>query len=474
MKVDPDTPIKEAPSNMEAEQALLGAIMVNNEALNHVGDTLRPEDFYATIHQHIYKAILELHDRGQVASPVTLKSKFPEDLAYLIKLASGATSIINVHAYSQLIRDCSVRRQLVALCEGGSAEAYGNNELPALQQIEAIEHQLFQLANEGQAEQRSVSVGDSFESVLRNAESAYKRSGEVIGLDTGFSEINRVLGGLHSSDLLILAGRPAMGKTALGMNIAFNAAQKMAIEDAGKDKPRCVGVFSLEMSKDQLSMRLLSGHSGIPSHAIQNGSMNRAQFDTLIETKNLLKSLPIRIDDSAALPINAIRSRARRLKRTHNLSLLIVDYLQLVRAGGNNSQRNRVQEISEISQGLKAIAKELDIPVIALSQLSRALESRDDKRPVLSDLRESGSIEQDADIVMFVYRDEYYIQSREPRPEAAHYNSWLAQMESARGMAEVIIAKHRNGPTANVKLRFTGHLSKFSEDTPETYLLAQG
>lgn len=466
--------VREAPNNMEAEQALLGAVLSNNEALNHVGTILQPEDFYAGVHQRIFAAILQFNERGQVANPVTLKHHFAAEKGieaqYLARLLASSTSIVNVHDYARSIRNDSLRRRLIGVCEQTANEAYSNAEVTGLAQIEQTEQKLFNLAATGHQEGGFISVGQSLDNVLLRAEAAYKRSGEVIGLSTGFSDMNRVLGGLHPSDLLILAGRPSMGKTALATNIAINAAEKLAQEDAGTDKPRSVGLFSLEMSADQLSMRLLAGETGIPSHAIQNGSMNLDQWDRLVDAKRRIQSLPLRIDDTAALTISAVRSRARRMKRVHNMALMVVDYLQLLRPSHANSQGNRVQEISEISQGLKAIAKELNIPVIALSQLSRAVEQREDKRPQLSDLRESGSIEQDADIVMFVYRDEYYLQRTEPKRESTQYDGWLQKLEAAKGLAEVIVAKHRNGPTATIQMRFEGYTTKFSDYLPGSFL----
>lgn len=463
---------REAPHNLEAEQAILGAIMSNNEVLNHV-EGLTPDDFYAGIHQRIFAAILHHHERGQVANPITLKRHFTgtdgvED-KYLARLVGNATSVINLRDYARTIRNDAMRRRLIAVCEEAANEAYESSK-PGIEHIEQTEQRLFKLADTGQQDGGFITVGQSLDSVLQRAESAYKRSGEVIGISTGFSDINRVLGGLHPSDLIILAGRPSMGKTALATNIAINAATKLAHEDQNAERKRTVGIFSLEMSADQLSMRLLAGETGIPSHAIQNGSINQEQFSRLIDAKRELQALPLHIDDTAALSIGAVRSRARRLKRTKNLSLLVVDYLQLLRGSSTNAQANRVQEISEISQGLKAIAKELSIPVIALSQLSRAVEQREDKRPQLSDLRESGSIEQDADIVMFVYRDEYYLQRTEPKQESTSYASWAANLEKAKGLAEVIVAKHRNGPTANIEMKFEAHSTKFSDYLPGSFL----
>jgi replicative DNA helicase len=302
---------------------------------------------------------------------------------------------------------------------------------------------------------------------LNRTEKAFQRSGEVVGIDTGFKDMNRLLGGLHPSDLLILAGRPAMGKTALATTMAYNAAEALHREDADAHergvKPRSVGFFSLEMSGEQLAMRLLAAACGISSHKLQRGELTQEEFQTLVERSSNLSRLPLHVDDTPALSIAALRSRARRLKRVHNVSLIVIDYLQLVRPSSSNSQSNRVQEVSEITQGLKAIAKELDIPVIALSQLSRQVESRDDKRPQLADLRESGSIEQDADIVMFVYREEYYMQRLQPREGTPEHNDWMLKMNEIHGLADVIVAKHRNGPVDTVTLQFQSELTRFMD-----------
>ena len=465
-------PAKEAPHNLEAEQAILGAILANNEALNHVGSSLMPEDFYAGIHQRIFKSIQQFHDKGLIANPVTLKHHFAgaegvED-HYLARLVATATSIINIADYTRVIRDLAVKRRLIGIGENVVVEAFNpQSEHEGMTQVEIAEQQLFKLATDGDAEGGFKALKFSVVDALNRTEKAFQRSGAVVGIDTGFVDMNRLLGGLHPSDLIILAGRPSMGKTALATNLAYNCAKNLAREDEGAlergEKPRSVGFFSLEMSAEQLAMRILASECGIPSQNLQRGNLTQEEFERLVEGSNKLSSLPFHIDDTPALSIGALRSRARRLKRVHNLSVLVIDYLQLVRPTSSNSQANRVQEVSEITQGLKAIAKELDIPVIALSQLSRAVEQREDKRPQLADLRESGSIEQDADMVMFVYRDEYYLSRTEPRPDTPEHAGWMEKMEKVHGLADVIVAKHRNGPIGNVTLQFQGELTRFSD-----------
>lgn len=474
-------PLKEAPHNLEAEQAILGAILANNEALNHVGGALVPEDFYAGIHQRIYKAIQQFNDKGLIANPVTLKHHFAgaegvED-QYLARLVANATSIINIHDYTRIIRDLAVKRRLIGIGENVVVEAFNPTSDQGITLVERTEQQLFNLATDGDVEGGFKALKFSIVDALNRTEKAFQRSGAVVGLDTGFTDMNRLLGGLHPADLLILAGRPAMGKTALATTIAYNAAKALAREDAPAlergEKTRSVGFFSLEMSGEQLAMRLLASACGVGSHKLQRGDLTQEEFQTLVERSGELASMPLHIDDTPALSIGALRSRARRLKRVHNVSLIVVDYLQLVRPSSSNSQANRVQEVSEITQGLKAIAKELDIPVIALSQLSRAVESRDDKRPQLADLRESGSIEQDADIVMFVFREEYYKQRLQPKEGTPEHQTWQAEMAAIHGVAEVIVAKHRNGPVDTVKLQFQGELTRFLDYVAPDHLPEQ-
>lgn len=477
-----DKPAKEAPNNLEAEQAVLGAILANNEALNHVGSTLEAADFYAGIHQRIFKAILQFHDKGLIANPVTLKHHFAgvegvED-QYLARLVGSATSIINMHDYARIIRDLAIKRRLIGIGETTVVEAFNpQSEHGGITLVEMTEQQLFKLATEGDGEGGFKPIKNAVVEALNRTEKAFQRSGAVVGVDTGFKEMNRVLGGLHPSDLLILAGRPAMGKTALATTMAYNAAKALANEDmdahARNEKPRSVGFFSLEMSGEQLAMRLLAAAGGISSHKLQRGELTQEEFQRLVESSTEMANLPLHIDDTPALTIGALRSRARRLKRVHNVSLLVIDYLQLVRPSSSNSQSNRVQEVSEITQGLKAIAKELDIPVIALSQLSRAVESRDDKRPQLADLRESGSIEQDADIVMFVYREEYYMQRTQPREGTPEHSEWQNKMAAIHGLADVIIAKHRNGPVDTITLQFQSELTRFMDHVKADHLPEQ-
>lgn len=472
-------PTKEAPHNFEAEQAVLGAILANNEALNHVGTNLRPEDFYAVIHQRIYAAILQYNDKGLIANPVTLKHHFTgqegvED-QYLARLVAAATSIINIHDYAGIIRDHAVKRRLIAIGENAVVEAFDpQSEYNGIQQVEGVEQKLFNLATEGDAEGGFQQLKYSLADALARTEKAYQRSGEVVGLTTGFTDLNKMLGGLHPSDLIIVAGRPSMGKTAFATNLAFNCAKALQEEDADaferNEKPRSVGFFSLEMSAEQLAMRMLAGQCNVSSQDLQQGNLTQEQFQGVVEGSQALNALPFHIDDTPALSIAALRSRARRLKRVHNVALIVVDYLQLVRPSSTNSQTNRVQEVSEITQGLKAIAKELDIPVIALSQLSRAVEQREDKRPQLADLRESGSIEQDADIVMFVFREEYYLKRAEPRPDTPEHAEWMVKNEKAFGLADIIVAKHRNGGIGPVRMQFEGRLTKFSDYVSQEYL----
>ena len=475
-------PAKEAPHNMEAEQAILGAILANNEALNHTGGMLMPEDFYVGLHQRIFKGIQQFHDKGLIANPVTLKHHFASGDAvedqYLARLVASAISIVNVHAYARIIRDLAIKRRLIGVGEMVVVEAYNpQNEHAGLTQVEMAEQQLFKLATDGDAEGGFVPIKFSVIDALNRTEKAFKRSGAVVGLDTGFKDMNKLLGGLHPSDLIILAGRPAMGKTALATTMAHNVAKALFHEDqdalARGEKPRSVGFFSLEMSGEQLAMRLLAASCGVGSHKLQKGDLSQDEFQRLVEQSTGLSQLPLHIDDTPALSIGALRSRARRLKRVHNVSLLVIDYLQLLRSSSNNSQMNRVQEVSEITQGLKAIAKELDIPVIALSQLSRSVESRDDKRPQLADLRESGSIEQDADIVMFVYRDEYYMQRLQPREGTPEHAEWMSKMAAVHGLADVIVAKHRNGPVDTVTLQFQGEITRFMDRAEESHLPEQ-
>jgi replicative DNA helicase len=466
---------REAPCNIESEQAVLGALLINNGALEHIGDQLKAEHFYEPLHSRIFEAIQKFNSKGQIANPVTLRHYFDQDEAladigggaYLAKLAASAITVINIADYSNMIYDLALKRQLIDVGEGMVNNAYLHKvDVPATNQIEDAEQKLFTLSSEGTGDRGFRAIRHSVLGAIKQAEQAFKNQG-LVGVTTGLLEMDKLLGGLQRSDLLILAGRPSMGKTALAVNVAYNACLSL-VEDARKKglppkEAGSVGFFSLEMSAEQLSTRMLSSASKLNSSKITNGRISSEEFAHLVRVSQEMSSMPFFIDDTPALSIAGLRTRARRLKRQNNLKVLMVDYLQLLRGHSSLSQNNRVQEVSEITQGLKAIAKELDVPVIALSQLSRAVEQREDKRPQLSDLRESGSIEQDADIVMFIYREEYYLSRSEPNiDDTAKYSKWQDDMNKVMNVAEVIVAKHRNGPIGNVKLRFDSNLTQFS------------
>ncbi len=471
------TPVRTPPHNMEAEQALLGAILVNNNAYEKVGDFLKPEHFYDPVHERIFAAIVTLINRGQIADPKTLRGVFENDPAfapvggaqYLGDLAASVITIINVLDYGQLIYDLHIRRQLIALGENMVNEAYAQDlDISAMNQIESTEARLFELAQSGEMNRGFVKLERSLTASIRLAEDAYKRDSHVTGITTGLRDLDRKLGGLQKSDLVILAGRPSMGKTALATNIAFNAA-RAHFESGGKEGA-AVAFFSLEMSNEQLATRLLGEHSNVPSDKIRRGEIKQDDFSKFLEATKILSRAPLYIDDTPGLTVAALRTRARRLKRlVPSLGLIVIDYLQLLR-GSSRRDDNRVQEVSEITRGLKGLAKELEVPVLALSQLSRAVENREDKRPQLADLRESGSIEQDADVVMFVYREEYYHARSEPSRRQdesdekfnARYERWQRHGEEVHNIAEVMIAKQRHGPIGNVPLHFDGQYTRFS------------
>ena len=463
------------PHNIEAEQALLGAILINNDAFHQVTTFLEADHFYEPAHARIFTAAGTLINRGQLATPVTLKGYFERDeqfshlggAAYLTRLAAAATTVINTEFYGRHIRDLAMRRGLIRLGETMVNEAYeADVAVTASEQIETAEEKLFAMAERGTYEGGLRQFKSALTEAVDVAAKAYERDGGLSGIPTKFTKLDNLLGGLHDSDLIILAGRPAMGKSALATNIAFNAAKDMLeaarrAEAKGEvPEPASVAIFSLEMSSEQLATRILAEQADITSDKIRRGNVSDDDFSRLVRASQELHELPLFIDDTGALPIAALSARARRLKRQHGLRLIIVDYLQLVRPSSGSGD-NRVQEISEITQGLKALAKELNVPVVALSQLSRQVEQRDDKRPQLSDLRESGSIEQDADVVMFVFREEYYVEKRRPREETPEHAIWLEEMEAVHGLAEIIIGKQRHGPIGTVNLAFVGRITKF-------------
>ena len=462
------------PHNIEAEQALLGAILINNEAYHRVSDFLRPEHFYEPVHGRIFEAMRRLIEQGRLADHLTLKLAFDEDEAlreldgaqYLARLARAAETILNAGDYGRLLHDLGLKRGLIHVGEEIVNKAY-DPSLPesGREQIEVAEQQLFKLAQEGEFEGGFRGFPAVLTSAIAMVEAAYHKDSRVTGVPTGLIDLDDKLGGLQPSDLVILAGRPSMGKTALAVTIAANAAAAKAVGRDAEGLPGdryAVGLFSLEMSAEQLAMRLLSAQAELSSDDLRRGKLKDSDFKRVVQASQDLAGRALFIDDTPALSIAALRTRARRLKRRHGLSALVVDYLQLVRPVSSSSQTNRVQEIAEITQGLKAIAKELHIPVLALSQLSRAVEQREDKRPQLSDLRESGAIEQDADVVMFIYRDEYYLERSEPQPRAGQsddkydeeHRKWLERYEKSRGIADLLIAKQRNGPIGSIKLAF--------------------
>ncbi|MDE3078629.1 MAG: replicative DNA helicase [Paracoccaceae bacterium] len=471
--VDTESATDVAPHNIEAEQQLLGAILTNNDIFDRISSLVRAEHFYEPVHRRIFEVAAARIQKNALASPVTIKAFLDDDAglkelggaAYLARLAGGAIAAYAARDYAQMIYDLAVRRELIALGQDIAAKA-GKIDVasePKDQIIEA-EQKLYKLGEQGVAERGFQSFLKAVTDAVNVANAAYRRDGGLAGISTGLVDLDKKLGGLHPSDLLILAGRPSMGKTSLATNIAFNIAKaykRGRLPDGGEGAVEggAVGFFSLEMSAEQLAARVLSEAAEVPSEQIRRGDMTEAEFRRFVEAAKSLESCPLYIDDTPALPISQVAARARRLKRTHGLDVLMIDYLQLLKG---TSKDNRVQEVSEITQGLKAIAKELNIPVIALSQLSRQVENRDDKRPQLSDLRESGSIEQDADVVMFVYRDEYYREREKPGEDNLEAMAkWQEAMERVHGKAEVIIGKQRHGPIGTVELSFDGRFTRF-------------
>jgi replicative DNA helicase len=480
---DAEKPFRLAPHNVEAEQALLGAVLVNNEAFYRVSDFLLPEHFYEPIHRQIYEVIGKIIRAGKTATPITAKVFLPENLVadvtmpqYLARLAAEATTVLNAADYGQSIYDLAIRRNLIQIGEEMVQTAYDSDvETTANKQIEEAEKSLFDLAEKGRYDGGFQSFSQALTEAIKMAGEAYGRDGTLSGMSTGLHDLDRQMGGLQRSDLIIIAGRPGMAKTSLATNIAFHAARTwrgevqadghMKTIDGGR-----VGFFSLEMSSEQLATRILASEAEISSADIRRGNIHESQFGKLVDTSNLMSQVPLYIDDTGGLSVGQLAARARRLKRQKGLDLLIVDYLQLLSGSSKKSSENRVQELTEITTTLKALAKELEVPLIALSQLSRQVESRDDKRPQLSDLRESGSIEQDADVVLFIYRDEYYLKNKEPKEGTPEHLAWQGEMEKVHGRAEVIIGKQRHGPTGTVQLTFEAQYTRFGNLARADYL----
>ena len=496
---------RKPPQNVEAEQALLGAILIDNAGFDRVSTFLEPDHFHVPVHGRIFEAARSLIARGRVADPIALKTYFEAENAladvggahYLARLAASAVSLVHTEDYGRAIRDLSTRRGLVRIGEETAEAAYDARvDEPAAALVEQAEARLYELAETGRGEGGFRALAGVMTEAVAIAEAAYKRDGRLAGIATGLADLDDAVGGLAPSDLVILAGRPSMGKTALAASIALRAASRHRTEPGAAAPPQgaatkesapplgaatkesgapravdgaVVGFFSLEMSGEQLATRILAARAGLRADEIRRGQLSDAQFARLVDAARALAEAPLFIDDTPALTVPALRARARRLKRKHGLSLVVVDYLQLMRPSRDHD--SRVLEIGEITQGLKAIAKDLDLPVLALSQLSRAVEQREDKRPMLSDLRESGTIEQDSDIVMFIFRESYYLERSEPQPRGdeaadrfdARHARWVERCEEQHGRAEVIVAKHRHGPIKTVALRFEAETVSFDD-----------
>ena len=456
---------KELPNNIEAEQAVIGSILVSNDIFDEISTIISSINFYDPMHQKIYEAIESLVYKGMLANPITLKNYFEDEKddlnvpEYLVKITKFSTSVRQAVEYSKIIYDMFVRRELIKISEQ-TIDSAKLNELDTNGQtiIENSERLLFDLAEKGSFNSSLVKFDEAMKQTIEMASAAYKNEEGIVGVPTGLRDLDDKLGGLHQSDLIIIAGRPSMGKTSLATNIAFNAAQKL--QDSGKKSS--IAFFSLEMSSEQLSTRIISEQARISSNDIRRGRISDEQFDKFLETSKNIADLPLFIDETPAISIAAMSNRARRIKRQHGLDMVVVDYIQLMR-GTTFNKDGRVQEISQITQGLKAIAKELGVPVLALSQLSRQVEQRDDHKPQLSDLRESGSIEQDADVVMFVYREGYYLSRKEPREATVEHAEWQAKMNEVAHLAQIIIGKQRHGPIGNITLEFEERFTKFKD-----------
>ncbi len=457
------------PKNIEAEQTILGSLLVNNEIYDEISDKIDDNYFYDPIHKKIYKTISNLISKGLLANPVTIKNFFNSNeelleiggVDYLLKLTNVSTTKNQIKYYSELLSDLYIRRQLINISEETLEDSKNKNlEISGTNILENTERKLFEIAERGEFQRSFITFKDALKETIDMATAAYKNDQGIVGVPSGLSDLDDRLGGLHKQDLIIIAGRPSMGKTALATNIAFNAAQNINKQDYKSS----VAFFSLEMSSEQLSTRILAEQSRIKSNDIRRGKINQEDFEKFIEASKNLENLPLHIDDTPAITISALSNRARRLKRKQGLDLIVIDYIQLMKSSGYRNE-GRVLEIAEITQGLKALAKELDVPVLALSQLSRQVEQREDKKPQLADLRESGSIEQDADVVMFVFREQYYLEKQEPKLGTAEHVEWQEKMNQVHNQAEIIIGKQRHGPTGLIKLEFESAFTKFKDAT---------
>jgi|TARA_B100000497_G_scaffold126417_1_gene165250 replicative DNA helicase len=472
IKSIPNKTENKQPSNLEAEQALLGSILVNNDIIDEISTIINANTFYDPAHIKIYEVIESLNNKGMIANPITLKNFFEKDdmltevggTEYLIKLTRFSASAKQSVDYAKVIHEMYLRRELVQISDQLTTDTLNASyqEQNAENIIENTEKSLFDLAERGSFSQSFLKFNQALDQTIEMATLAMKSDQGIVGVPTGLTDLDEKLGGLHKSDLVILAGRPGMGKTALATNIAYHAAQNLM----ARQEKSSIAFFSLEMSSEQLSTRILSEQARIKSDDIRRGKVTESEINRYIETSRNIYNLPLYIDETPAITISTLSNRARRIKRLFGLSLIVVDYIQLMRApNSNNRGDNRVQEVSEITQGLKALAKELRVPVLALSQLSRAVESRDDKKPQLSDLRESGSIEQDADVVMFVYREAYYLENKQPKLGSIEHAEWQSKMNDVNGLADIILGKQRHGPTGMVKVEFEGIYTKFKDLT---------
>ena len=473
-----------APHNIEAEQALLGAVLVNNEAFYRVSDFLDAAQFHEPLHQQIYQIAADLIRAGKVATPITLKTFLPADIdigglnvsQYLARLAAEATTVINATDYGRTIADLALRRNLIGIGEDMVNVAFDAPvDFAPREQIEDAERRLYELAETNRYGSGFQRFAQALTTAVDMAARAFQRDGKLSGIATGLKDLDSKMGGLQQSDLIIVAGRPGMGKTALATNIAYNVAHAYR----GEVQPDgsmltinggIVGFFSLEMSAEQLATRIISERTEVPSSTIRRGGISESDFEKIKDVSIEMQNLPFYVDETGGLSIAQLAARARRLKRQRGLDLLVIDYIQLLQGSQRRASESRVQEVTEITTNLKALAKELNVPIIALSQLSRQVESRDDKRPQLSDLRESGSIEQDADVVMFVFREEYYLANKEPRPGSEEHLKWQTDMALVHGKAELIIGKQRHGPTGTVQVQFDAHVTRFGDLSPDDRL----
>ena len=459
---------KQLPCNIEAEQAVIASILVSNDIYDEITSILDSQKFFDPIHVKLYETIETLISKGLLANPITLKNYFENNEGlkelggqeYLIKITKFSTSIKQAIDYANIVQEMHVRRELIKISQSVLDEVSTDSDVGTSGEtiIQNTEKSLFDLAERGHFNQSFMKFDSALKQTIDMAKSAYQNEEGLVGVATGLTDLDSRLGGLHKQDLVIIAGRPSMGKTALATNIAFHAAKN--IEKKGSKST--IAFFSLEMSSEQLSTRILSEQSRIRSNDIRRGKVSEKEFEQFIETSKNISELPLYIDETPAITIAAISNRSRRIKRLFGLELIVVDYIQLMKSSGKK-EYNRVQEISEITQGLKALAKELNVPVLALSQLSRAVEHRDDKKPQLADLRESGSIEQDADIVMFVFRESYYLQNKEPTVGSIEHAEWQTKMNEISHLADIMISKQRHGPTGNVKVEFEAMYTKFKD-----------